>query len=341
MAEGEPLVGIGVPVHNGERFLRETLEALLAQDHESFELTICDNASSDQTNQICQEYLGKDERIRYFRSETLLGAAENFNRAFELSRGKYFMWAADHDLWDGSFIRKCVGVLEADPKVVLCYPQTKLIDASGNPLFIAPDRIDTRGQAPVERFRRILLELHWCNLVYGLIRTEAIRRTRLFPAGVIGGDHVFLAELSLLGSFAQIPEPLFLRRENREPETEEERLKRVLAAVNPRMRYHQHRMPHWVWLYKHIHMVLRAQVEPISKPRLLWVFWHCFPNRFRDTLRTEILKPVADPVYQRFGFDLDGFAASVDRIRRKVGWHSCWRKCKTLLASVSVNRQNS
>src|SRR5215813_5507947 len=85
-----PLVSIGLPVYNEERFLRETIESLLAQDFQDFELIISDNASSDGTEKICREFVVLDRRVRYERSEANRGAFVNFDRVFELASGKYF-----------------------------------------------------------------------------------------------------------------------------------------------------------------------------------------------------------------------------------------------------------
>lgn len=66
MSNHEPRVSVGLPVYNGERFLRESLDSLLSQTFEDFELIISDNASTDRTQEVCQEYAAKDRRIRYY-----------------------------------------------------------------------------------------------------------------------------------------------------------------------------------------------------------------------------------------------------------------------------------
>jgi glycosyltransferase involved in cell wall biosynthesis len=85
-----PRLSIGIPVFNGEEFLPELLDSLLAQTFSDFEIVICDNASSDRTAQICCEYASRDARIRYFRNDTNLGALPNYNRTFELSTAPLF-----------------------------------------------------------------------------------------------------------------------------------------------------------------------------------------------------------------------------------------------------------
>jgi glycosyltransferase involved in cell wall biosynthesis len=92
--QNKSLVSIGLPVYNAGQYLEEALDSILAQTFEDFELIISDNGSTDNTEAICWSYARRDQRIRYFRNETNLGAAWNFNRVFELASGKYFKWTA-------------------------------------------------------------------------------------------------------------------------------------------------------------------------------------------------------------------------------------------------------
>ena len=80
-----PTVSIRLPVHNGEPYLRRAVDSLLAQDYVDFELVICDNASTDNTAEICQSYARGDKRIRYYRNEINIGVNPNRDRVFELA----------------------------------------------------------------------------------------------------------------------------------------------------------------------------------------------------------------------------------------------------------------
>src|SRR5262245_56581544 len=122
MKRAIPLVGIGLPVYNGERFLRQTLDSILAQTFKEFELIISDNSSTDKTEEICLEYSRRDARIRYIRQEINLGASRNYNLVFEMTAGKYFRWAAADDLFSADSLEICVATLEKYPEAVLCYP---------------------------------------------------------------------------------------------------------------------------------------------------------------------------------------------------------------------------
>jgi glycosyltransferase involved in cell wall biosynthesis len=84
----QPTVSFGVPVYNGHRHLRETLDSLLAQTYSDFELIISDNASTDATPDICQEYASRDSRIQYHRQTENVGAPENWNFVARKARGR-------------------------------------------------------------------------------------------------------------------------------------------------------------------------------------------------------------------------------------------------------------
>src|SRR2546430_15895976 len=116
----QTLISVGMPVYNEERYLCETLDSVLAQELGDFELIICDNASTDGTARICKFYSEKDARIRYYRNDHNVGAARNFNEAFRLARGSYFMWVSGHDHLHPKFLSSAARVLDEDETVVLC-----------------------------------------------------------------------------------------------------------------------------------------------------------------------------------------------------------------------------
>ena len=207
-----PRVSIGLPVYNGEKFLERALDSILAQTYADFELIISDNASTDATEQICHAYAAKDDRIRHYRNEKNLGAARNFNYAFELSRGAYFKWAAADDLILPDYLARCVKILDSDPSVVIAFTKTIFIDEKDNPIEGVHDaQWDLRSDAAHERFRHVIFSGSWCNVIFGLIRADALRTTRLI-SDYPGQDYGLLGQLSLIGKFCEVAEYLFLRR---------------------------------------------------------------------------------------------------------------------------------
>jgi glycosyltransferase involved in cell wall biosynthesis len=121
-------VSIGLPVRNGAAYLREALESLLAQTHRNFELIISDNASTDATPQICQEFLGRDKRIRYSRNDTDVGSTGNFLKTLGLATSEYFMWAAHDDTWAPRFIEANLRELVGHDDVIASISRVKFID---------------------------------------------------------------------------------------------------------------------------------------------------------------------------------------------------------------------
>jgi glycosyltransferase involved in cell wall biosynthesis len=211
VAGRSPRVSIGVPVYNGERYVAETLDSLLAQSFGDFELIICDNTSADRTQEICQYYAARDSRIRYVRNPNNLGLAANYRLGFALSSGEYFRWNASDDLCAPQFLVRCVEVLDRNASVVLAYPKTKLIDEHGKLIADYEDRLQLDSDRPSQRFIQLNQNLRLCNALYGLIRSETLRRTALVGS-FIGGDIPLLAELVLYGKFREVPEFLFFRR---------------------------------------------------------------------------------------------------------------------------------
>ncbi|NNG16471.1 MAG: glycosyltransferase family 2 protein [Gemmatimonadales bacterium] len=213
--QSPPAVSIGMPLYNAERYLRETLNAILGQTFSDFELIISDNASTDATAAICQEYTAGDGRIRYVQNHRNLGAARNFNRVFELSTGKYFKWAAADDVCLPAFLERCVRVLESDADVVIAYPRTQVIDEDGTAVTMARDELRLDSTDVRARFADLLSPMRYTNYpFYGVMVRSALQRTRLMIP-YRAADRCLLAELGLHGRFREIDEVLFYRRKAR------------------------------------------------------------------------------------------------------------------------------
>jgi glycosyltransferase involved in cell wall biosynthesis len=204
----KPLVSIGMPVYNGEKYLSRALDSLLKQDYQNFELIISDNASTDSTPQICRAYAEPDARITYYRTEQNMGAIWNFNRVFELARGKYFLWAAVDDWRAQNYLSECVACLERDPTSVLCYSKTYVVKPDLPPESVM-DSLEVNHATPRERFQA-LVRSHspWGTIVYSLMRASALRRT-IPVQNYYGSDAGMVVQLSLMGSFVRCDETAF------------------------------------------------------------------------------------------------------------------------------------
>jgi glycosyltransferase involved in cell wall biosynthesis len=207
-----PRVSIGLPVYNGERYLRECLDSILGQSFRDFELVIGDNASTDGTERICREYAAADKRIHYFRNPQNLGAAENYNRVFHASTADLFKWAAHDDMMDPTMLEACISALDADPGAILAFSETMLIDEQGAPLRQYENDLHLDAESASERFRGCLLrQSAMCTPVFGVFRRSALARTALIGK-YSDSDQVLLAHLALIGRFHEVPGVLMYRR---------------------------------------------------------------------------------------------------------------------------------
>lgn len=227
-----PLVSIGIPIYNEGKYLAKTIDSLLSQDYGNIEIIITDNNSQDNTQEICLKYVKKDCNVRYYRNRLNIGMMRNYNLAFELSQGEYFMWAGGHDLWDVSFVRRCVDVLSSNDRIALCYTLGKVIDLEDHPIRTL-DGVDTRNLTIDERIK-FVIEQRTNVAIFGLIRSEIIHKIMPIKCDNIpGGDIILLLEFCTYGSFAFIDEPLLYIRQIREDKSEEETVARVLKMINP------------------------------------------------------------------------------------------------------------
>ncbi|MFO0982803.1 MAG: glycosyltransferase [Planctomycetota bacterium] len=208
-----PRVSVGIPVHNGERFLPGALDSIVGQSFADLEICIADNASTDGTWEICRAYALRDPRIRLHREPVNQGAARNYNRVFEMASGAYFMWAAADDLCAPTKIERCVAALDRDAELVLAYPRTTIIDADGTVLGSYQDQLDLRDRSAVRRFALLMRHLRECNAVWGVMRTAVLRETDLI-GNYPSSDLVLLAQMALRGRFHEVPEHLFWRRDH-------------------------------------------------------------------------------------------------------------------------------
>lgn len=256
-----PKVSLGMPVYNGENFIVETLDSLLAQTLTDFELIICDNASTDRTEAICRDYAARDPRIRYHRNATNVGASANYNLTFELARGDYFKWAAHDDLCAPTFLACCVQALDADPDVVLAYTRARAIDSAGNVVKEYPGKRHFGDPQARIRFYEYVLDPHPVVAVFGVMRREALARTRLIGK-YAGSDRPLLSELSLLGKFHEVPQHLFLYRFHEAQSWGGNKSAQAQQAWYDPRRAGKLTFPQWRLLREHIRSIERSPLGP-------------------------------------------------------------------------------
>jgi hypothetical protein len=206
-----PLVSIGVPVFNGADHIGAAFTSLLGQTHRNLELIVSDNCSTDASAELCAEWERRDGRVRLFRQARNIGAPANWNFVARQARGDFFKWASVSDLCAPEFIDVCLRQLQARDDAVLCFSRTRYIDEHDHGVGVSDTDFEVLAPTPSERFWQVCQHLQINNAQSGLIRIDALRRTRLdrlYPHG----DRVLMAELALLGKFLLVQEPMLMRR---------------------------------------------------------------------------------------------------------------------------------
>lgn len=206
-----PLVSVGIPVYNGAETITQTIDNILNQDYINLEVIICDNASTDKTWDILCAFSKSDSRIRIMRNDYNRGSIFNFNRVFQESRGKYFMWAAHDDMHMTKFVSSCVKALESDSQAVLCAPKMQMtLPDENHPIWVS-SMGSFRDKRTIKECYKETLRHFPAVSVYGLTRSDSLKRTNLMVP-VMGGDLLAMQELSLQGHFVGLEEVLFTRR---------------------------------------------------------------------------------------------------------------------------------
>lgn len=273
-----PLMTIGVPVFNEERFIDSALTSLRSQDYPNLEIVISDNASTDRTLEICQRHASEDLRIRIESAIENRGAIANFRHALDMASGTYFMWGAGHDLWTANLVSECVALLEANDQACLAFASSRWIGVDDEPLARASGWSDTRDLAATARFFTIF----WGNMhpVVGVIRTDRLRECSPIP-GMVGGDLVLLADLALRGSFLHATNSCWSRREFRVEKHHDDKLKRYASVSTGITKSRFSRMFPLLGLpFALIKVVLRSRIPVVDKLAVVAALIPSLPLRY-------------------------------------------------------------
>lgn len=208
-----PRVSVGIPVYNGEPYLSDTLDALRKQELDDLEVIISDNASTDNTEQICRNVAAADSRFHYYRSDTNRGISWNYNRVLSLARAAAFMWNCADDIADPEHLSECCEALDRNPDAHVAFARVRLIDSSGAQIGELDD--DGLSFDLVEPARRV--ERYFARHAYqivgfgGVFRTSSLRELGGLPS-FYGGDVLLGMRLAMLGGLVQVPQQLFRQR---------------------------------------------------------------------------------------------------------------------------------
>lgn len=138
----ENLVSIIMPLYNGEKFIKITLESVLKQTYKNWELLITNDGSKDNSPKIVEEYAKKDERIKLF-NQINKGSAAARNNSLREAKGKYIVFLDSDDIWENNFLEEQIKFLE-EKNASLVFSSYKRINEDGKEIldpFIVPEKI--------------------------------------------------------------------------------------------------------------------------------------------------------------------------------------------------------
>ncbi len=196
MSAAQARLTVLLPTYNRAGSVSRTIESVLAQTRHDFELLISDNASRDDTETVCREYVERDARVRYVRQPSNLGPIGNFNWLLAQPETEFVLMLADDDWLDADYIECCLAIMERDPALSIVTGATHYYEGDAPPdLVLNTNLTDASGARRVLRY----LRHSWSSAAfYGLLRTSAVHYA-LPIANVMGADWLFVAALAFTG----------------------------------------------------------------------------------------------------------------------------------------------
>jgi len=263
-----PTVALGMTLHNNARHLREAIDSLLAQSDPDFGLLLLDDGSHDETPTLLAAYAAADPRVRTARHPERRGMVQTWRDAVDLALeqfpdARYFAWTSDHDRWHPDWLVRTRAALDAHPEAVLAYPRTRRIDDAGALWAKSPKTFDTAGLPRLaDRWRRFAGEAAGAgDLVYGLMRIDALRRAGVFRP-VLQPDRLLMLELTLQGEFRQVPEDLWFRRQSASASVVRQRTTLFTPETAPGGLWWPARLQHARHLWREYVTTVRPEVPP-------------------------------------------------------------------------------
>jgi glycosyltransferase involved in cell wall biosynthesis len=135
MPQTTPWVTIGIPTYNRPELLRQALERLTRQTYRNIQFVVSDNCSPDEASvrEVVESFSRSDSRVRYVRQKENIGAIRNLKYLLDHAEHDFFMWAADDDILEETYVEKLVDALIANPECSLAMTGHDVVDRMSKP----------------------------------------------------------------------------------------------------------------------------------------------------------------------------------------------------------------
>lgn len=199
------LVSIIMPNYNGEKYLKETLDSVLNQTYENWELLFVDDCSTDRSVEIVKSY--KDSRIKLLLNETNSGAATSRNYALREAKGKWIAFLDSDDLWTNDKLEKQVEFME---KNAYSFSYTKYEEIDGN-----SNKLNKVVFGPLKINKRKMFRYCWVGCLTVMYDREKVGLIQIDSDIAKRNDYAIWLKVSPKADCCLLPEVLakYRRRE--------------------------------------------------------------------------------------------------------------------------------
>lgn len=213
MSDNLPLVSIIVPVYNGELYIKQCVESLLAQRYPNKEIIVVDDGSTDGTAQVLKSM---PQEVHYILQENA-GSAVARNTGIENAKGEYIAFNDGDDIWAPNRLHQQVEFLETHPEYGIATGRFTHVDES----FELSDAVAVDESVPVEVIAErsgwvyhTLFECSWYHIIAALVRAEILKEVRFVPSFRRGQDYDFWLQLANHSKVAQLSSNYAYYRKN-------------------------------------------------------------------------------------------------------------------------------
>ena len=184
MKQSEDLVSVIVPIYNVEKYLNKCVDSIVNQTYKNLEIVLVDDGSTDDSGKICDEYAGKDSRIKVVHKENG-GLSDARNNGIDISNGRYLAFIDSDDWIEPNMIEKMYSnAIENNADISVCqyeivHSREAVINNNHGRIFVYEGT-----DIVLAMYKYAMFASHACNKIYGKELFNGIR----YPVGKLYED---------------------------------------------------------------------------------------------------------------------------------------------------------
>jgi glycosyltransferase involved in cell wall biosynthesis len=247
------------------------------QSYPNIEIIVSDNASpGDATEKVIDSFVRLDSRVKHFRQAINIGAISNFAFVLTQAKGQLFMWFADDDTCDQTFVAELVACFLNDPTIALAMSDVRVVEAStSHSTNVFLSSIRRENSCNWDRSRRLFFSYPTTNIffcIYGLYRTDMLRRCKFNYVSrwkniIFASELPVLAQIASQGKIVSVPKILKTYVSHADSAYVKER--KLLKRFDRMFRHLEIRTT-LSWIAMQSHLKLREKMPLVVQPWMSW-----------------------------------------------------------------------